>query len=315
MPGLFLVAGRTIQQDQAVTGDRPPGVPRVDGREVPSGSIFCRQRGCRRSDLPPEYGPARTPCNRCKRRSEAGTFARIFAAPAQEYADLHTLVLDVTHVKAHRIAANGGKNTGTGRASGRMKGVLNSGPHLVRDRSRRPVPGTVSAGNDAVNVGISRASNALSRSFAKVQPSLPTGHDAERPRERLRKCKVGACIPPRENRRKHYSRSPCETRNLVARCFTRIKLIHPHQGGPALIAVANPPMPRNLPRSSASCRNRHLRLMESAPQGMLRMIGFDRARGGAAPALAAGGACRVPAAGGAPPEPASDHSRVICSQH
>ena len=85
------------------------GAPRVDDRRVLSGIVFRLQRGCRRSDGPGEYGPAKTLYNRYKRRSETGVFERIFEALAREGADPDTLTIDAGHIETHRIAANGVK--------------------------------------------------------------------------------------------------------------------------------------------------------------------------------------------------------------
>lgn len=89
--------------------NKPRGVPRVDDRRVLSGIIFCIQRGYRWSDVPVDYGPAKTLYNRYKRWSEAGVFQLVFEALAQESADLSTLMIDASHVKTHRVAANGVK--------------------------------------------------------------------------------------------------------------------------------------------------------------------------------------------------------------
>lgn len=89
--------------------NKPRGVPRLDDRRVLSGIIFCIQRGYRWSDVPPEYGPAKTLYNRYKRCSEVGVFERVFEALARNAADLSTLMIDARHVKTHRIAANGVK--------------------------------------------------------------------------------------------------------------------------------------------------------------------------------------------------------------
>ena len=67
--------------------------------------------GSRWSDVPVEYGPAKTLYNRYKRWSEAGVFERVFEALARENADFQTLMIDATHVKSHRIAANGVKKS------------------------------------------------------------------------------------------------------------------------------------------------------------------------------------------------------------
>lgn len=91
--------------------NKPRGVPRVDDRRVLSGIIFCLQRGYRWSDVPGEYGPAKTLYNRYKRWSEAGVFERIFEELARDGADPTTLMIDASHVKTHRIAANGVKKT------------------------------------------------------------------------------------------------------------------------------------------------------------------------------------------------------------
>ena len=85
------------------------GVPRVDDRRVLSGIIFCLQRGYRWSDVPSEYGPAKTLYNRYVRWAAAGVFKRVFKTLAAECAALSTLMIDASHVKTHRIAANGVK--------------------------------------------------------------------------------------------------------------------------------------------------------------------------------------------------------------
>ncbi|MEM1362960.1 MAG: hypothetical protein AAGF94_14805 [Pseudomonadota bacterium] len=49
-------------------------------------------------------------------------FARVFDALARETADLSTLLIDTSHVKPHRIAANGAKKTlASGAALARLR--------------------------------------------------------------------------------------------------------------------------------------------------------------------------------------------------
>ncbi len=84
--------------------NKPRGVLRVDDLRVLSEIISCLQRGYRWSDVPAEYGPAKT---LYKRWSVAGVFETL----AREHADLSTLMIDASHIKTHRVAANGVKKT------------------------------------------------------------------------------------------------------------------------------------------------------------------------------------------------------------
>ena len=107
----FWLSEEQFSKIKPLLPNKPRGVPRVDDQRVLSGIIFCLQRGYRWSDVPPEYGPAKTLYNRYKRWSEAGVFERIFEALARGGADPDTLMIDASHVKTHRIAANGVKKT------------------------------------------------------------------------------------------------------------------------------------------------------------------------------------------------------------
>lgn len=111
MSGTFWLTQEQFNKIKPLLPNKPRGVPRVDDRKVLSGIIFCLQRGARWSDVPDEYGPAKTLYNRYKRWAEAGVFERIFNVLAKESADFSTLMIDATHVKTHRIAANGVKKT------------------------------------------------------------------------------------------------------------------------------------------------------------------------------------------------------------
>ena len=82
------------------------GVPRVDERRVISGIIHVIRNGLRWRDAPPDYGPHKTIYNRFVRWSRLGIFNRIFAALAGKAGWPDTLVIDATHLKAHRTAAS-----------------------------------------------------------------------------------------------------------------------------------------------------------------------------------------------------------------
>jgi putative transposase len=82
------------------------GVPRVDDRRVISGIIFVIRNGLRWRDAPREYGPHKTIYNRFIRWSRLGVFNRIFAALAAKGGRPDRLMIDATHLKAHRTAAS-----------------------------------------------------------------------------------------------------------------------------------------------------------------------------------------------------------------
>ncbi|MBY6046703.1 transposase [Vannielia litorea] len=58
------------------------GEPRVGARRVLSGIIFTNRSGLRWCGAPAVYGRRKALCNRWKRRSNRGVFARIFAGLA-----------------------------------------------------------------------------------------------------------------------------------------------------------------------------------------------------------------------------------------
>jgi len=88
------------------------GRPRVDDRRVLSGIIFINRNGLRWRDAPPEYGPPKTLYNRWKRWSDKGVFARILLELARESGASDTLMIDATHLKAHRTASSLGLKKG-----------------------------------------------------------------------------------------------------------------------------------------------------------------------------------------------------------
>jgi putative transposase len=82
------------------------GVPRVDDRRVVSGIIFVIKNGLRWRDAPSDYGPHKTLYNRFIRWSRLGVFDRIFSALVSEAGSPDTLMIDATHLKAHRTACS-----------------------------------------------------------------------------------------------------------------------------------------------------------------------------------------------------------------
>lgn len=86
--------------------NKPRGVPRVDDRKVISGIIHVIRGGLMWRDAPACYGPPKTLYNRFVRWSRIGVFDRVFAALAAESEATETVMIDATHLKAHRTAAS-----------------------------------------------------------------------------------------------------------------------------------------------------------------------------------------------------------------
>jgi putative transposase len=85
---------------------RSHGVDRVDDLRVISGIIFVIKSGMQWQHAPKEYGPHKTLYNRFVRWSRMGVFNRIFRALAAERGAPDRLMIDATHLKAHRTAAS-----------------------------------------------------------------------------------------------------------------------------------------------------------------------------------------------------------------
>ena len=82
------------------------GVPRVDDRRVVSGIVYVIRNGLQWRDVPKEYGPHKTLYNRFMRWSRLGVVDRIFVALASEGPKPERIMIDATHLKAHRTAAS-----------------------------------------------------------------------------------------------------------------------------------------------------------------------------------------------------------------
>ncbi len=82
------------------------GIPRGDDLRVVSGIIHVIRNGLRWRDAPADYGPHKTLYNRFVRWSRMGVFDRIFQAPAEDAGAPDRVMIDSTHLKAHRTAAS-----------------------------------------------------------------------------------------------------------------------------------------------------------------------------------------------------------------
>ena len=87
--------------------NKPRGVPRVDDRRVISGIVHVLQSGCRWKDAPAIYGPPKTLYNRNVRWAAKGVWRVVFETLAEAGGPPAEVLIDSTHVKAHRSAAGG----------------------------------------------------------------------------------------------------------------------------------------------------------------------------------------------------------------
>ena len=83
------------------------GKPRVDERRVISGIVHVLRSGGRWADAPAEYGPRKTLYNRFVRWAAKGVWQDVVHALAAAGGPPAEVLLDSTHVKAHRSASGG----------------------------------------------------------------------------------------------------------------------------------------------------------------------------------------------------------------
>jgi transposase len=82
------------------------GKPRVDDRRVLSGIVYVIRNGLMWRDAPVSYGPHKTIYNRFIRWSRMGVFGRILLELAKQGGETDEIMIDATHLKAHRTAAS-----------------------------------------------------------------------------------------------------------------------------------------------------------------------------------------------------------------
>ena len=82
------------------------GIPRVDDRRIVSGIIYVIKHGLMWRDAPKAYGPHKTIYNRFIHWSRLGVFNHIFAELAGKAGEPEAIMIDTTHLKAHRTAAS-----------------------------------------------------------------------------------------------------------------------------------------------------------------------------------------------------------------
>ena len=105
MGELFYLSNKQIERIRPFF-PRSHGIPRTDDVRVLSGIIYVIRYGLRWRDAPPEYGPYKTLYNRFIRWSRMGIFNNIFFELSKTAGNDGKVMIDATHLKAHRTAAS-----------------------------------------------------------------------------------------------------------------------------------------------------------------------------------------------------------------
>ncbi len=105
MGDLFLLSERQMARIEPYFA-LSHGVPRVDDRRVMGGIVYVIRNGLQWKDAPKDYGPHKTLYSRFIRWSRLGVFDRIFAGLSREGPRPERIMIDATHLKAHRTAAS-----------------------------------------------------------------------------------------------------------------------------------------------------------------------------------------------------------------
>ena len=203
---------------------RPRGMPRVDDRRVLSGIIFVNRSGLRWRDAPSAYGSHKTLYSRWVRWSRLGVFAQMLTELAATGQDTATLMIDATHLKAHRTAASLRCQLGTRhrRLIGRTKGGLNTKLHALTDAKGRPIRMYLNAGHRSDYLGAAALVSSLPPTKSLI---ADRGYDADWFRWALADRGIAACIPSRAGRRVPVPHDPVlyRQRHRIENMFARLK--------------------------------------------------------------------------------------------
>lgn len=118
----FWLSEEQFERLRPLLPNKVRGVARVDDRRVISGIIHVVKSGGRWVDAPACYGPRKTLYNRFVRWAGKGVWQDLFIALAGAGGPPAEVLIDSTHMKAHRCAA-GGKGGRSSRRSGSAEAV------------------------------------------------------------------------------------------------------------------------------------------------------------------------------------------------
>jgi transposase len=103
----FWLSDAQFERLRPLLPNKVRGVARVDDRRVISGIIHVVKSGGRWVDAPACYGPKKTLYNRFVRWAEKGIWQELFVTLSATGGPPAEVLIDSTHMKAHRSAAGG----------------------------------------------------------------------------------------------------------------------------------------------------------------------------------------------------------------
>ncbi|MGW4777090.1 IS5 family transposase [Streptomyces filamentosus] len=224
------------------------GRKRLDDRRVLNGIVWKFRTGTAWRDVPERYGPWATLHTRFRRWAADGTFDRMLRAAqakADAAGDVEWLVsVDSTVVRAHQHAAAARKGGLRDLALGRSRGGLTSKIHLACDGRGRPLGFVLTGGNTNDCTRFTAVMETIR--VPRIGPGRPRvrpdhvlgdkGYSSKAIRTWLRRRGIAHTIPERadqvRNRARRgsrggrppaFDREAYKHRNVVERCFNRLK--------------------------------------------------------------------------------------------
>lgn len=172
-------------------------IPAVDDRRIVSANVHVIKHGLMWRDTPKVYKPQNTIYTRFIRRSKMSLFNRIFAELAREARKPDAIMIEATHLKAHRTAAS------------LLKGDCSQTyrPHQGRTelQARYRLRWTWQADHPTAQ----RGPGAITRALPCCPPACHApkvllgdkGYNSDWFRAALQSQGIDACIPPKANRK------------------------------------------------------------------------------------------------------------------
>ncbi|WP_086011743.1 IS5 family transposase [Sphingomonas sp. PAMC 26621] len=215
------LSGEQFERLRPLLPDKVRGVARVDDRRVISGIIHVVKSGGRWVDAPACYGPRKTFYNRFVRWAAKGVWQEMFVTLAAADGPPAEVLIDSTHMKAHR-SAGGGKGGRFVQAIGISRGVRNSKLHALIDGEGRPLRFLLTGGNVA---DCQAAETLLDDLAPRTVVLADKPYDTNAIRDLIERQGAVPNIPSKANRswKSCFSRSLYKGRNAVERMFCRLK--------------------------------------------------------------------------------------------